>query len=584
MRINSIRTRITLILVTICVIVVLVLGSIWLFTTRETLKDHIYETNLQEAHFISNYIVQYIGNVTSDIELTASDRETINSILEYNESTLAFMANNLLKNTENADLVAITDEKGKLLYVTKPTNITDVLIYEWFNETIKRNKTYISPIFYSFTAKDYVFAVSSPVYESGKTIGIVNAVIKPGDLQESILGQQVIATSDIIVIDETGRVIIHSNESFIRERANLSSYLPFREVLKGKSDVVEYRNSWDQQPRYAAYAPIKNIGWGVVISTPTSIIYRPLEYQTLLIFATLVFSFLLSFVMGNYASKRISEPIIELSNSLKSVAKGDYSVRVKDAGDDEIGELARISNKMLDEIKARDQKIMAEKERSELFLDLMSHDISNHNQAILGFIEMAMLEENAGELKQLLQNALGSVNTSNQLITNVKKLRDIQNSRLDIKKMDLNDIIETVLNRELKNAGKDVTVEYGHVPNRYVRGCELLHVVFQNIIDNSIRYSGDKVTIWIDIDKDGGFYVVSIADDGKGIHDEVKQRLFYRMKKDELTIKGKGVGMYLSKMIMEQLEGDISVEDRIKGDYRSGTRFILKIPAFDQEQ
>jgi len=77
------------------------------------------------------------------------------------------------------------------------------------------------------------------------------------------------------------------------------------------------------------------------------------------------------------------------------------------------------------------------------------------------------------------------------------------------------------------------------------------------------------------------FYQISIEDNGPGINPDLKSRIFNRMYYEGGIMRGKGLGLYLAKTLVECYHGNISVEDRIRGDYTQGARFVVTLPAIE---
>jgi signal transduction histidine kinase len=71
----------------------------------------------------------------------------------------------------------------------------------------------------------------------------------------------------------------------------------------------------------------------------------------------------------------------------------------------------------------------------------------------------------------------------------------------------------------------------------------------------------------------------SVEDTGPGIPDWIKDKLFTRFQRGDTTAHGKGLGLYLVKMLVESYKGAIWVEDRFSGDYTKGARFVVMLPA-----
>jgi signal transduction histidine kinase len=109
-----------------------------------------------------------------------------------------------------------------------------------------------------------------------------------------------------------------------------------------------------------------------------------------------------------------------------------------------------------------------------------------------------------------------------------------------------------------------------------------LYDVFANLVSNAINHTGDGTNIAIVLEReeenDGRYWRVSVEDDGPGIPDDIKGRIFDRMLKGTTTAKGTGLGLYLVKSLVESYGGRAWVEDRMPGDHSKGTRFVVMLP------
>jgi signal transduction histidine kinase len=83
-------------------------------------------------------------------------------------------------------------------------------------------------------------------------------------------------------------------------------------------------------------------------------------------------------------------------------------------------------------------------------------------------------------------------------------------------------------------------------------------------------------------DNNGKHYCeVAVEDNGPGIPDDQKEKLFSRFTRGKTKAKGSGLGLYLVHSLAESYHGTVHVEDRIKGDHTQGSRFVVTIPSAD---
>lgn len=112
---------------------------------------------------------------------------------------------------------------------------------------------------------------------------------------------------------------------------------------------------------------------------------------------------------------------------------------------------------------------------------------------------------------------------------------------------------------------------------------ELLSDVFQNLIGNAIKHSRGPLTINIiarKYNENGRSYCrITVEDDGPGINDEVKHKLFDRLSLEKTRATGKGFGLCLTKILVEDYRGRFWVEDRVQGDHTKGVKFVVTLPA-----
>lgn len=240
--------------------------------------------------------------------------------------------------------------------------------------------------------------------------------------------------------------------------------------------------------------------------------------------------------------------------------------------------------------KNAEEALIAAKAEAELYIDLMGHDINNMNQIIMGFLEMALdIMEKEGKLgmenRGLLDKAIESVGNSSRLIDNVRKLQHEKMGFYKREVMNIDKLLESVVGMFKNTSGRDITISYTCVNDCRVEANELLRDVFINLIGNAIKHSRNSLTLNISIvrtsDNGKSYCKIIVEDDGPGIPDDVKVSIFNRFSLDNTRAKGKGFGLCLIKHLVDDYNGKLFVEDRIKGDHTKGCRFIVMLPTVE---
>ncbi|WP_231845074.1 sensor histidine kinase [Methanocella paludicola] len=234
--------------------------------------------------------------------------------------------------------------------------------------------------------------------------------------------------------------------------------------------------------------------------------------------------------------------------------------------------------------------LMESKSQAELYVDLMGHDINNMNQVALGFLELAIEKlDKDGKLetadRYLLEKPIDTLNNSARLIKNVKKLQSAREGGLKRRMVDACAMLASVVGEYSDIPGRDITIHYTPSEGCYVMANDLLRDVFSNIVGNSVKHSPADRTleIWVSVLKvraEGvDHYTIFFEDNGPGISDMKKAEIFGRLEKKSRRSIISGLGLGLVKTLVDDYGGKVWAEDRVRGDYTQGTRFVVMLPA-----
>jgi PAS domain S-box-containing protein len=224
------------------------------------------------------------------------------------------------------------------------------------------------------------------------------------------------------------------------------------------------------------------------------------------------------------------------------------------------------------------------KEQAELYIDLLSHDISNMNAAVSSYLQAAVDKIDIEQKNmQYFTKSQEILSTSNELIETVRKIQRVESHDSKYGLVDLGWLLEDVRAEYEHYPGREIKISYKTAIKKYVMAGDLLRDVFTNLLSNSIKHSSGTVEISIVLNKvfEAGreHYKVWVEDDGPGIPDELKSKLFQRKMRGRTKTTGSGLGLYLVKKLVEDLNGRVWVEDRVPGDPSKGARFVVLLPA-----
>ena len=237
-------------------------------------------------------------------------------------------------------------------------------------------------------------------------------------------------------------------------------------------------------------------------------------------------------------------------------------------------------------LKESEEKYRKSYYQASLYRDIFAHDINNMLQNIQSSAELSSLYLNNPEklhtLKELYEIITEQIERGKKLINNVRKITKIDESEVNLEKIEAFRLLEKAI-EYLKNSfqARDIDIHINSSGKKfYVSANNLLLDVFENILINAVRHNNkSKIEITVDISKDNsqnmGYIKMEFEDNAIGISDYRKKSIFEKGKRKGLKSKGMGLGLSLVKKIIDSYNGDIRVEDRVKGDYKQGSKFII---------
>lgn len=184
-----------------------------------------------------------------------------------------------------------------------------------------------------------------------------------------------------------------------------------------------------------------------------------------------------------------------------------------------------------------------------------------------------------GRQQQLIANTLQEAERLNALCNNLLLASQMEagDYQLTVETINLGELITKSINDfSIRFTKRNINMRVQ--PDIHFTGDRLLlQMAVNNLLDNAIKYSGKEAKIDIDFKKDNEQIILLIKDEGKGIADDEKQKIFnkfYRIGNlHTKEAKGTGLGLYLTKKIIEQHKGSIMVTD----NYPRGSIFEIKL-------
>ena len=296
------------------------------------------------------------------------------------------------------------------------------------------------------------------------------------------------------------------------------------------------------------------------------------------IFSSLMFlSFFLCVALGSIllytAMRKITEPIIRISDAAKAVSKGDFSIKVIQQSDDEIGTLAKNFNLMTEELNNMEYL------RKD-FISSVSHEFKTPIASIKGFAELLQNKNLSDEDFRTYTNIIiEETKRLSHLSSNMMRLSKLDHQRIpeSVKTFSLDEQIrKTLVLLEEKWTSKNLTLEIDLDQISYTGDEALIQHIWLNLIENAIKFSKEEGQIFINAKKFTNHIYVEIKDEGIGISNQDQARIFEKFFQADLSHskEGSGLGLAIVKKIVEICRGEIQF---VSGLGR-GTTFKVHLP------
>jgi len=286
-----------------------------------------------------------------------------------------------------------------------------------------------------------------------------------------------------------------------------------------------------------------------------------------------IISLLIGTVLARFFGVRFLRQIHELADATKAVAAGNFNVRLKSGGAREIEFIRSSFNDMVSELSN------IETLRSD-FVSNVSHEFKTPVSSIRGFARRLKKDSLTDEQRnEYLDIIISESERLTRLSSNVLLLTSLENTEKIFEKAEfqLDEQLRRgvlLLEPQLKKKNLEVDITLASV--KILANEEMLSELWINLIGNAIKFSPEGSTIRIALASAGNDAVVTVSDEGYGMDEDVKKRIFdkfYQGDKSRST-EGNGLGLTLIKRILELEKGKISVNSEVG----KGATFTVSLP------
>jgi signal transduction histidine kinase len=496
---------------------------------------------------------------------------------------------------------------------------------------------------YLKSSKEKEILLSGPLYDKADKISEILVLSYP--LNNNVIGQRSTGLQSnlrINLLSDDGKVIYSNYDNRSLSNAGAASSfedMPVYRLIKNSNNTVESAIFDDigSPSGNAIFVAAKESGnshntdsiknkWLMVTSLDTQEAFKEvLSLRNLFIFITVIVLAISIIAVYIVVVRPVSIPLTKLKDAAIEIGKGNLDLVITPSSTvDEIGELSSQFGKMRARIKARTEELITkdkeleaankqlkekesilEKANEELkyldrlkdeFISVASHELKTPIQPILGLSKALHSESTSDKQRKLLEiihrNAV-RLKTLADDILDVSRIES-QTLKLNREKFILNDLVSSIVEEYKNELGDDnksnIKLLYNPIEDDNNNSISVkadrhrITQVISNLMDNAIKFTKEEggivsINIKKEEEENDSWVIVSVKDTGSGIDPEIMPRLFTKFTSK--SFKGTGLGLFISKGIIEAHGGKIWAENNIDG---KGATFGFSLPLFNQHK
>jgi len=238
----------------------------------------------------------------------------------------------------------------------------------------------------------------------------------------------------------------------------------------------------------------------------------------------------------------------------------------------------------VDELEEALSKVSSEDKAKKEFLSILAHELRNPLAAILSSAELLRLQEvHAPDTAALLQTIDDRVRSMTVMLDDLLDISRISHNKLTLRKETLS--MDSVIDRAVRTA-QSLIRSHGHTlsirkpeHDLYLEADPIrLEQIIVNLLNNAAKYTNQNGSIELSTKKEGATAVITVSDNGIGIHKNMLKRIFepfFQIERGRLPAQGLGVGLPLTRQLVELHGGTVEAASQGEG---KGSQFTVRLP------
>lgn len=292
----------------------------------------------------------------------------------------------------------------------------------------------------------------------------------------------------------------------------------------------------------------------------------PILSLSILYLFCLGLSGILSFIIG----KKISKPINEIKNAIAQISSGNFDVKISKTKSKDFNKLVDQFNNMAQELKS------IETLKSD-FISNVSHEIKTPLAVINSYTKALSKDDlDVQTRKEYFSIIESNIQKLTTMTGNILNLSKIENQQIILDKQEFlldEQIRQCIVNLEPEWQKKNIDFDLNLQEIKYSGSVSLIYQVWQNLINNAIKFSMPNSTIFISLQDCKNQIIFQIKDCGIGMSQENCKHAFDKFYQGDNShfLSGNGLGLALVKRILDLHNAKISV----KSEPNQGAEFTI---------
>ncbi|MBN2899339.1 MAG: methyl-accepting chemotaxis protein [Clostridia bacterium] len=345
---RSIKTKLMVTFILVIAVPLIVLGVLTYRRTESVIYDSFEASNEELVNEVEYGVENYMGGYKMAVEIFAGN-ETTRTVYESisAKKTMMMGFETYLKENPEVLFLYMGTERKDMFDPSWPDvpDTYDPTDRPWYTAAKDAGGTAWTDPYVDADTGLTIISVSTPVYNTAKRmIGVVAMDISLQSLADEMNDIQIGQSGYPVILDSSNKFITHKDSTLLGKPIEVQEIIDA--ISAAPEDIVDY--TVDGSKKFAVYKKIEQFGWTVIImmdAAEVNVLTQPIMMTTAIL---VVICLILGILVASYQSKSFVKPVIALEHVMESVKEGDLTVRSEVNTDDEIGQMARNFNTMID--------------------------------------------------------------------------------------------------------------------------------------------------------------------------------------------------------------------------------------------